>query len=58
MKKEFFEKVIRQGIVDTKKYRYKYSEDDGTVKRLPLADLDTTEALRGWETVHAVKPGR
>lgn len=64
MTKQFVEKVIRNGIVDTKKYRYTtkevnyYSEAKDAyiqelhVVRLPLDLLDTTAALTEWETVY------
>ncbi len=57
MKKEFIEKVIRLGSVDTDKYRYVAREypDRLEVQRLPLSALDTTAALDGWETVEVVK---
>ena len=54
MTKAFFERVKRERVVDTRKYRYIL---DGTVgktpciKRLPKIDLDTTAAIDGWETV-------
>lgn len=56
MKKEFIEKVIRLGSVDTDKYRYVAREypDRLEVQRLPLSALDTTAALDGWETVEVV----
>ena len=57
MKKEFIEKIIRHGSVDTEKYRYVAREypDRLEVQRLPLAYLDTTAALDGWETVQVIK---
>lgn len=57
MKKEFIEKVIRLGSVDTDKYRYVAREypDRLEVQRLPLSDLDTTAALDGWETVQVIR---
>ena len=57
MKKEFIEKVIRLGSVDTDKYRYVAREypDRLEVQRFPLSALDTTAALDGWETVEVVK---
>ena len=49
MKKELEKKVMMYGIVDTKKYRYRY---DGTcIKRIELDKLDTTASIDGWETV-------
>lgn len=57
MKKEFIEKVIRLGSVDTDKYRYVAREypDRLEVQRLLLSELDTTAALDSWETVQVVK---
>ena len=49
MKNEFIAKVIREGIVDTDKYRYVFK--DGNILRLPLSYLDTTKAIDGWEVV-------
>lgn len=57
MKKEFVERVIRERIVDTKDYRYVVEECSGfneqwlEIRRIKLADLDTTAAIDGWETV-------
>ena len=58
MKREFYEKVLRAGRWDGKKYRYvareKYNHQDQWVEiqRLPLQALDTTAALNDWETVY------
>ena len=52
MTKALYERVKRERVVDTRKYRYIL---DGTVgktpciKRLPINDLDTTAAIDGWE---------
>jgi len=53
MKKDFIEKVLHERIVDTKQYRYVAKVKDGKqyINRLPVADLDTTTAIDGWETV-------
>lgn len=55
MKKEFWEKVKRERIVDTKKYRYVLDTDirleRPLIKRLPIEDLETTAAIDGWEVV-------
>ena len=55
MKKEFWERVKRERIVDTRKYRYIIDEDirleRPLIKRLPIEDLDTTSAIDGWEVV-------
>lgn len=49
MKKEFIERVIREGIVDTRKYRYVIKWRGygtcGEIRRIPLKYLDTTKAL-------------
>lgn len=49
MSKAFEQKVINEGIVDTKKYRYTYSM--GKIKRIELDKLDTTAALTDWQIV-------
>ena len=53
MRKEFIERVKREGLVDTNKYRYQYQADnDGQrILRLPIDSLDTTSAINGWEKV-------
>lgn len=53
MKKDFEEKVIRLGVIDTRKYRYRFvgSPSAPRIERIPLKDLDTTAALNGWEVV-------
>lgn len=55
MKKEFWEKVRRERIVDTRKYRYVLDTDirleRPLIKRLPIEDLETTAAIDGWEVV-------
>ncbi len=56
MNKAFMHKVINNGVVDTRKYRYIYEivGKRGIIKRLALSDLDTTEALTGWMVVRVV----
>lgn len=53
MKKKFLERVMRERMVDTRKYRYLFATKNGKAEviRLPLEDLDTTAALNDWETV-------
>lgn len=53
MKNEFIAKVIREGIVDTNKYRYIFK--DGNILRLPLSYLGTTKAIDGREIVVSSK---
>jgi hypothetical protein len=56
MKKELKERIIREGLVDTKNYRYviKYLPDRAEIRRLSIADLDTTSAIDGWEIVEVL----
>ena len=55
MTKEFVNKVLRELIVDTKKYRYIRKDCTGAaeqwfeIRRMPLADLDTAA---DWVTVY------
>lgn len=57
MTEKFFRKIIREDIVDTKKYRYTTREKvvDGRqilqVIRIPLEKLNTTSAFDDWEVV-------
>lgn len=53
MKKEFLSRILHEGVVDTRKYRYIVNDSgaDIVVKRLSIEDLDTTVAIDGWETV-------
>lgn len=61
MTKEFAEKVMRERIVDTKKYRYTVKECHennsqwAEIRRLPIEKLDTTAAIGEWETVKIIK---
>ena len=60
MKNAFYDRVIREQIVDTKQYRYIakdcYNADEQWVeiRRLPIKDLDTTNAIDSWETVKSM----
>ena len=53
MTKQFENKVKDLGIVDTKNYRYVYTSfnNHAAIRRLPIKDLGTTNAISGWETV-------
>lgn len=53
MTKAFENRIIREGIVDTRKYRYvtRDYQDTIAIYRLPLELLDTTAAIDGWELV-------
>ena len=56
MNTKFIDKVIREGVVDTKAYRYVYRVDKtrAVVERLPINQLDTTAALEPWEVVDVI----
>lgn len=49
----FERRVIKEGIVDTAKYRYVYREYGyrAEIVRLPIEYLDTTKVADGWEVV-------
>lgn len=49
MTRAFETRVNREGIVDTKNYRY--CVRDNKIIRIELDKLDTTAALTDWETV-------
>ena len=49
MTKTFETRVKREGIVDTKNYRY--CARDNKIVRIALDKLDTTAALTDWEIV-------
>ncbi len=53
MTKDFEDKIKREGVVDTKMYRYAYKtyNDRAEIQRLLIDSLDTTSALDDWETV-------
>lgn len=60
MTKNFEQKVIREGCVDTAKYRYIARERFGVecielrIYRLPIDLLDSTASIDGWELVKVV----
>lgn len=56
MKKRFENKVIRHGMVDTKKYRYilRTTFNGDVIERIPIEYLDTTMAINGWEIVKVI----
>lgn len=53
MKKDFEQRVIREKVVDTAKYRYMYISnlDDCCIIRIERKYLDTTVASNGWKMV-------
>lgn len=61
MTHDFMDRIIRERIVDTAKYRYIAKEKKNTdcqwleILRLPIKQLDTTAAIDGWETVKVIK---
>lgn len=54
MRKDFIEKIKKEHIIDTKKYRYVFEGtwDYAYIKRLPIKYLDTTRAINDWETIY------
>ena len=59
MKKEFIDKVIKNGVVDTKKYRYIYSvsAEKAEIRRIAIDLLDTTATINSWEVVKVIDDG-
>lgn len=57
MKKTFRERVLKEGMVDTKKYRYiakeqrNYEKQWVEIWRIPLASLGTTETCANWQVM-------
>lgn len=51
------ERIIREGIVDTQKYRYIYAYEGchAYIKRIPLKYLDTPAAIDKWEIVKVLR---
>lgn len=54
MKERLIDRIKREGVVDTKRYRYMYDASTNDVLYIPLDELDTTAALHefngfeGW----------
>ena len=51
MKKQFLDKVISYGMIDTKRYRYRCDGSDGKIYRIELDKLGTTAVYTGWKEV-------
>ena len=53
MKEDFLKRVLREKIVDTRKYRYTLQETYlcTDIVRLPIEYLDTPKAYEPWELV-------
>ena len=56
MTADFTLKVIKYGVVDTKKYRYVYIQhfQIAEIKRLRVECLGTVKSLDDWETVKRI----
>ena len=56
MKKAFVKRVMREGVVDTRTYRYIYVErgNTGVIGRILLRHLGTTAANFAWEVVKLI----
>ena len=55
MKKAFIDRIKREYIVDTRKYRYRgWASPTGEfiIQRVLIEYLDTTAAIDGWKTVY------
>ena len=57
MTKEFREKILKNGTVDTKNYRYHVAQypEHCEIRRIQLEYLDTTAAIDEWEIVEIIK---
>ena len=61
MTKKFIEKIIKNGRVDTKLYRYKAEPINRAdaqyveIRRVKIDLLDTTAAYAEWETLKVIK---
>lgn len=59
MTKEFINRVLYYGPIDTRKYRYlsvfrhDHEQQWFEIRRLPLDYLGTTLSINGWETVYS-----
>ena len=53
MTESFKQKIIENGIYDTKRYRWIYDINTNTIQRLPIKYLDTTKALSDWVIVES-----
>ena len=56
MTKAFREKILKNGTVDTKNYRYHVAQypDHCEIRRIRLEYLDTTAAIDGWKIVEII----
>ena len=55
MKKAFIDRIKREYIVDTRKYRYRGWEaptGEFIIQRVPIEYLDTPAAIGDWKTVY------
>jgi hypothetical protein len=54
---QIIQKTLTERIVDTRTYRYMAKEfaDHTEIIRLPLAALNTTAAINGWEKVAEIR---
>lgn len=58
MTKQFRDRIIKEGSVDTRIYRYIIKQNVQTwkyeIRRIRLDALDTTEAINGWEVIEVI----
>ena len=57
MTKTFREKILKNGTVNTKNYRYHVAQypEHCEIRRIQLEYLDTTAAIDEWEIVEIIK---
>lgn len=51
MKERLIDRIKREGIVDTKRYRYMYDASTDDVLYIPLDELDTTASLHEFNGI-------
>lgn len=61
MSKRLIKRIMAEGTVDTRNYRYTtrgrwncYGEYESEIIRIPLKSLGTTAAIDGWERVGVI----
>lgn len=56
MTTQFLERVRRESVVDTRRYRYIIDRDvrGYSIKRLPLIFLDTIYSITAWDTIATI----
>ena len=55
MTDKLYQRVLKEYIVDTRKYRYMIDYDRMAIVRIELYKLDTVAACQPWEIVHQIR---